>query len=644
MAAKGLSQSIGDHVGSKLQAIDTYLNDHSGDWPSDSTSEQDRTVDLDAAYSKIIPNSWMVLIQSQLPVVYRVTGVTQLSQTKYAMSGKFSRVTVDIKDSLSTFNFRATHVLAQSEELAVAPRPLLYPLYGTALALDGIVDGLQPDQTLAVSGKRARIRLSDKPDGVSFLDMPSRKAKPAESFRLAAPPQTQSSPPAEVAPEDIVPGSSAKWKWSVLDHDGRPLKLVAAMTDLELQPALEEDAAEGFVIAIAHADGSVRLDLPAELTRLTLAKPLETCLDRPTVTINANVAPATHGESLSEIAGGGDAAKPDQHFVLKQPPLTWVSDGSQPDGRLSTLKLTVNDVTWKEVSTLHDSGSSDRVYTLRTGDDGKTTVTFGDGVQGARLPTGENNVRAAYRKGLGAAGNLRAGQLSNLVTRPAGVKSVTNPEVSTGGQDAETINSARRNAPLRVLTLDRAVSIADYANYAMAFAGIDKACAAWIETGGTRGVHVTVAGTNGAAVEDGKEKQADLIASLRQFGDAFVPLTVGSCVDLRFQLAATIVPAADVDSDKVLAEVERRLREAFAFSARDLGQAVTLDEVYSVIQAVKGVVAADVRKLHLAGDAAGDKPSVRLFARLPTLQPDGTVQPAELLTLDSGPLDLVVST
>ena len=40
--------------------------------------------------------------------------------------------------------------------------------------------------------------------------------------------------------------------------------------------------------------------------------------------------------------------------------------------------------------------------------DGRTTVTFGDGVHGARLPTGHENVRARYRFGIGRAANVKA--------------------------------------------------------------------------------------------------------------------------------------------------------------------------------------------------------------------------------------------
>ena len=52
---------------------------------------------------------------------------------------------------------------------------------------------------------------------------------------------------------------------------------------------------------------------------------------RKTVTINANVAPATHGDTVTEVLGSGDAARPNQAFVLKKPPLTY-TPSADPSG------------------------------------------------------------------------------------------------------------------------------------------------------------------------------------------------------------------------------------------------------------------------------------------------------------------------
>ena len=82
-------------------------------------------------------------------------------------------------------------------------------------------------------------------------------------------------------------------------------------------------------------------------------------------------------------------------------------------------------------------------------------LVFGNGQRGARLPTGQENVKAVYRNGIGKPGNVKADQITLLATRPLGVKAVTNPWRASGGADKENRDQARQNAPLAVMALDR---------------------------------------------------------------------------------------------------------------------------------------------------------------------------------------------
>ncbi|MEQ1903071.1 MAG: hypothetical protein ABL888_02650, partial [Pirellulaceae bacterium] len=177
------------------------------------------------------------------------------------------------------------------------------------------------------------------------------------------------------------------------------------------------------------------------------------CYKRDTVVIYGNVVKATHGETRSEVLGGGDASRGLQQFSLRQPPLTFIA-ASNPSGVESTLVVRVNDVEWHETDSLATALPTDRTFVTRTDDDGKTTVVFGTGEHGARLPTGQENIKALYRNGIGFGGNVKAGQISLLASRPLGVKSVTNPLPATGGADKENRDQARENAPLAVMALD----------------------------------------------------------------------------------------------------------------------------------------------------------------------------------------------
>ncbi len=371
-------------------------------------------------------------------------------------------------------------------------------------------------------------------------------------------------------------------------------------------------------------------------TTLTLNEDLTHTYVPDAVAINANVVPATHGETVSEILGSGDAGRTYPRFALRQTPLTHVT-AATPGGTESTLEVRVNDVRWHEVPTLFGAGPQDRSYVTRRDDDGKTSVIMGDGINGARLPTGDSNVVARYRKGIGLAGRLKAGQLNLLMTRPLGVKEVLNPEATDGGDDPEAREDARRNAPLTVLTLDRAVSLQDYEDFARAYAGIRKSLATWTWDGRARGVFLTVAGPDGAAVEPGGSTHDGLLDALRLAGDPQVPIQIATYRPAFFKLKVKIKVDPDHLAEKVLAAIEEAMRAAFSFYARAFGQPIMLSEVYAVIQAVAGVIAADIDKLYRTGTFS--KLNHRLLADRPIDDGAGGLSASELLTLHAAPLD-----
>jgi predicted phage baseplate assembly protein len=396
-----------------------------------------------------------------------------------------------------------------------------------------------------------------------------------------------------------------------------------------------EDAAP--VTETATVESTEELD---GVTRIRLTEPLSGSYERGSVRISANVARATHGESTEEPIGSGDAAASFQRFELRGSPLTHVF-ADTPEGRRSTLELRVDGLRWEEVPSLHARGPRERVYTIRRDEEGTTAVQFGDGRTGARPPTGQENIRAAYRTGLGRPGNLDPGTLTLLVAKPLGVRGVTNPLPSTGGTDPEELADARANAPLTVLTLGRIVSLADYADFARAFEGVAKAHATWAWGRGGREILLTIAGTDGVEVPDGGPVHESLLDALAKAADPNLPVTVRSYEPAPFRLAATIEREEAWLAEQVLAAAETALRDHFSFTARAFGQPVPLSEVLAVLHGVAGVVSVDVNSLY-TGAAAELRQ--RLDARLPLPGDDAaTALPAQLLTLDLRPGDLEVA-
>ncbi len=378
------------------------------------------------------------------------------------------------------------------------------------------------------------------------------------------------------------------------------------------------------------------VEIIAGRTVLTFPGDLANTYVRKTFTVNANVAKATHGESIREVLGSGDAAVPFQKFVLKHAPLTFVS-AATPSGTLSTLQIRVNDILWHEVPSLYEREPAERIFITRQDDKGKTTVIFGDGKNGSRLPTGQENVVATYRKGIGSKGLLKANQLSQLVSRPLGVKAVTNPHPPLDAQDGERLADARQNATLTMFTLGRAVSLKDYEDFARAFAGIAKSLATLRRNGLRQEIFLTVAGVNGAPVSDELIKK--LQAAIGQAGVPGVGIRAASFQAKFFRFVAKIQVLPDFLAEKVLQDIEMRVRKHFSFEARTFGQPVVKSELYSVIQDTVGVSWVDLDSLYFTGSPTA--PNDRLLAALP--DPDAALPTAaELLTLDLSPLQLSV--
>jgi hypothetical protein len=382
-----------------------------------------------------------------------------------------------------------------------------------------------------------------------------------------------------------------------------------------------DDHAEDVVVKSVAPDGGK--------WRITFVADLAERYRRGTAIVHANVALATHGETVHELLGSGRASSAFQRFDLSHDPLTYVQSSADPTGKVDTLDVRVNDVSWSEAQTLFGAGARDRSYVVRTDEAGATYVEFGDGTNGSRLPTGVNNVRATYRKGLGAAGNVGAGTLAQLIDRPLGVKGASNPSAAAGGVDPEGEDDARASIPLGVRTLGRAVSLLDYEDFARAFSGVAKANAAVLPLRAGQTIVVTVSFEGGSRLDD-------LETALRTFGDPHVEVLVldGATETFRIALKVAVDPAYEAAS--VLAGVESALRAAYSFDARSFVDPVFLSGVEAVAHGVAGVLAVDVDSLY-TGATAGL--SDRLLAQQPAVGPGGSAIPAGLLVLDPAPFD-----
>jgi hypothetical protein len=573
--------------------IVTGVTDLDGDPPlAIQASETPRRVYLDTAAEGIAPGSWVfvdtsavdtgplpgsdahAMVEPVQPLLVAMVAQVFPKVARAAYGGSGDSTVIDLGDDAQWLRFkladaaefrklsgmpevierdfsliRRTSVYARSELLPLAERPITHPLCshngnehvrgsGAApvpIELDALYTDLEPGRFVIVSGER-----TDVGD--------TRGVFASEAAMISA----------------VV-------------HDVR-----AAAGPLPRTPPgkLRQQAQEALAGDRNH-------------TFIWLDKPLSYCYQRGTVQLLGNVVKATHGETRIEVLGNGDGAIPLQRFTLRSAPLTHVA-AATPSGAASTLEVYVNEVRWQETEGFLGLTPLDRVFRTQTDDGGKTAIEFGNGREGARLPTGIGNVKAVYRSGIGRAGNAHPGQIQQLASRPLGVKEVVNPLPASGGADPEDREQVRRNLPLAAKALDRLVSAPDYADFSRTFAGIGKAAAARISDGRRSVVHVTVAGIDDIPLEPDADLLLDLRRALRDFGDPFQPVAVAPR-ELRLLIVSAFLR---IDADRlwepVVAAVRAALLAAFGFARRELGQGAASSEVLAVIQAVPGVAYVDL--------------------------------------------------
>ncbi len=239
-------------------------------------------------------------------------------------------------------------------------------------------------------------------------------------------------------------------------------------------PVLLEDANGAGVpaTAIVNADGQSLslIDLPEPAVTLT-----------PPLRVLFNLLSVSRGKIVvNEILGSGDASVAGQEFVLQQSPLTYLPGGAPTagDSYHSTLRIGVDGIEWQEVASFYNQAPDARVFVTREDENNKTHVLFGDGVNGARLPSGGNNVSASYRYGSGADAPA-AGTLTIIQQPQPGLKAIRNPVPVGGGADPDPPQKIRRYAPQSVLTFGRAVSADDYETIAVQTPGVARAKSYW---------------------------------------------------------------------------------------------------------------------------------------------------------------------
>ncbi|HXA17864.1 MAG TPA: hypothetical protein VN380_12780 [Thermoanaerobaculia bacterium] len=303
----------------------------------------------------------------------------------------------------------------------------------------------------------------------------------------------------------------------------------------------------------------------------------------------------SRGKSVTgEVLGSGDATVAAQQFVLAKSPLTYLQAG---ESYASTLRIVVDGVFWTEVPSFHGRPPGARVFVTKEDVGQKTHVLFGDGVNGARLPSGKDNVVASYRFG-GGAEAPEAGTLNVVLNPQPGLRGIRNPVPMFGGSDPDPADKVRRYAPSSVLTFGRAVSGDDYEVIAAQAPGVRRARAYWTFDPVHQRAMVTVyVGDTPDAVTSARTA---ILAS--QDPNRHVNLALAPPMDFTLSLSLRI--RDDYEQAPVVALVRSALQDddagLFGANIVRIGQVFFDSQIHRACLSVPGVVAVHSLRFNLA--------------------------------------------
>ena len=174
-----------------------------------------------------------------------------------------------------------------------------------------------------------------------------------------------------------------------------------------------------------HAEAAVlkQVEPLAGGWRLVLAEDLSTAFERDSVVVHGNVAAATHGETVQQLLGSGRASSRVPALHARARPADVRAVERRPVGRRGRARGAGQR---RAPGARCRRCTAPRPATARTrcGPTSRARRTCSSATASAAraCPPARTTCGRRYRKGLGAAGNVRAGALAQLLDRPLGVE------------------------------------------------------------------------------------------------------------------------------------------------------------------------------------------------------------------------------
>lgn len=302
------------------------------------------------------------------------------------------------------------------------------------------------------------------------------------------------------------------------------------------------------------------------------------------------------------LAGETDVTVPAKQWVKKASQLAGISDGSSKQSYVLEDDVVDDNITvlvganpYLFVDTFAYYFSTDEVFQNSLNEDGDMVITFGDGISGKIPPAGQNIV-VSYYLTQGSAGNVASGTITKInssLNLPSGViVKVTNLNRASAGADQENLTELKKNIPLSLRTLQRAVTEQDYIDVAQLAAGVAKAGVSF-EQGSKVQLYISPEG-GGVANQTLLDNTLNYMNQRRMITTQVEVLPAGEVV-VNFIIEVTA--GKNYLKSTVKSSVIAAMTDFLSVENQDISGQVELADVFEVIENLEGVEFSRVIKM-----------------------------------------------
>ena len=288
---------------------------------------------------------------------------------------------------------------------------------------------------------------------------------------------------------------------------------------------------------------------------------------------------ARQGELVSNENLGTATSDQNQYFALNE------------SYRHDSLQIIINSITWEFRNTLAFSGPQDKHFIVQVNESKQSFVVFGNGINGAIPPSGQT-IYGTYYKCLGISGNVDADTINSFdsstePTPPVNVASflITNELPAVGGLEVEDLERIRRNAPLSIRTLGRAVTEQDYRDIAMLVPGVGKSSVSFDKQLKKVSIYV--------CPEEGGTASLQLLQDVEDYFDdkkmisTFILAQAAGETKLRIKLTATAKFRRDTTQTR--SDIISSLKTNYGFNGSKINKSIRRSDIIALIDGLDKV-------------------------------------------------------